>query len=63
MVCIFCEASKGEKRSRISSTSVGQSPPRVEQVSLLHLGIIEVAEDSLHSLEAVDYPIEITTVV
>ena len=30
---------------------------------LLHLGIIEVTQNTLHSLEAVDYPIEITAVV
>ena len=30
-------------------------------MSLLHLSIIEVAQNSLHSLEAVDDPIEIAT--
>src|SRR5215475_1739236 len=60
---MLCQVPNREKYPRLSFTGFLQSLPRDQQVSLLHPGIIEVAQNILHSCEAVDYPVEITPVV
>src|SRR5436309_5650946 len=60
---MLCQVPNSEKYTRLSFTGFQQSLPGDPQVSLLHLGITEVAQNILHSCEAVDYPVEITPVV
>src|SRR5215831_1475033 len=60
---MLCQVPDSEKYPRLSFTGFQQSLPRDQQVSLLNLGIIEVAQNILHSGETVDYPVEITRVV